>query len=936
MGMMISISLSSFIVFYFLQLVLGFNIDVKTPVKISGYASDGSFFGYATAMVKTDTGVWILVGAPRGNDSLMPDVKRPGKVYRCQLDNTRNPNCSSLDIDHKNGIEDVTYLGKTYTLNNGREDSWMGGTLSVGPDKEFLTCAPKWYQKNVGSYYMYGMCYLVPLDFNMEKVQKIPVYETQVTVKIGGRSVHNFPFSEFGLAAQYIMEDSGSSHLQIGSPGLLDWMGGFVDIHDGQLLRMENNVNTTAIAKPYIGSAFSNGKYFMDGLIYTVVASPREDMTGVVVLFPLTDVKYVYQSPSLIIPGRDEENMDLPPSSYFGATLCTVDVNNDGADDLLIGAPLHSAQTNNIFNENIDIGLVSVHFGSRELNTFNESTQLLKGMVPYGRFGTAITSLGDINKDTFPDVAIAAPYENDYEGTVYIYNGYSDGLWPKYSQKIQASNTGIAGFGFGISISSEKDLNADGVQDVVIGSYLSDDVMVLFGQPIIALEGLLTIQDSNSVQTQFVEVNERNKSVKICMKFDDRYCSHIELNVVTDLDIAKTPARLIFADTNDRKVVDVLKLNSGITACTPKHRFIAVNTLDYKSDIVVRADYSLKEIDCSSYDVTPILNRFDGRHPADDMTMLQNRTYFKLDCVGSICNSNLNLKAKAIYDEIDGYFVLGKQALKVDVHVTKTGDPAYGTLFHFVYPSYINYQKVETTLGEATVVCFILLNHNDSGIVITEDQTALQCKLGNPLREDEGVKFQIYLQVPRDIQETSMYLRMNVTTANNEQVLSDNGYSVDISMKHVVEASFEGNVANDGSHKFTHVFELDNRGPSSITAANMKIGYPQYVVDGKALMYLNTTQVNCVGTCEVKCYVKEKHTVEPVHYQNSHTYSLTLGKYRNVESNIQKLNCAEKSCETLDCELKNIPALSSLTVYLRFVMDNGLQKSLKNGNVVTW
>lgn len=39
----------------------------------------------------------------------------------------------------------------------------------------------------------------------------------------------------------------------IGSPGLLDWIGGFVDISVGSVKILKNEVNTTEITRPYIG-----------------------------------------------------------------------------------------------------------------------------------------------------------------------------------------------------------------------------------------------------------------------------------------------------------------------------------------------------------------------------------------------------------------------------------------------------------------------------------------------------------------------------------------------------------------------------------------------------------------------------------------------------------------------------------------------------------
>lgn len=49
-----------------------------------------------------------------------------------------------------------------------------------------------------------------------------------------------------------------------------------------------------------------------------------------------------------------------------------------------------------------------------------------------GRFGFALTNLGDLNKDGFEDIAIGAPYEG--KGTVYIYLGSKNGIKKTPSQ----------------------------------------------------------------------------------------------------------------------------------------------------------------------------------------------------------------------------------------------------------------------------------------------------------------------------------------------------------------------------------------------------------------------------------------------------------------------------------------------------------------------
>lgn len=61
------------------------------------------------------------------------------------------------------------------------------------------------------------------------------------------------------------------------------------------------------------------------------------------------------------------------------------------------------------------------------------------------------------------DIAIGAPYE-DSSGVLYVYNGYREGVWPKYTQRIAASLISSTLNGFGISISNAADTNFDDIQ----------------------------------------------------------------------------------------------------------------------------------------------------------------------------------------------------------------------------------------------------------------------------------------------------------------------------------------------------------------------------------------------------------------------------------------------------------------------------------------
>lgn len=50
------------------------------------------------------------------------------------------------------------------------------------------------------------------------------------------------------------------------------------------------------------------------------------------------------------------------------------------------------------------------------------------------RFGYALSSAGDLNRDGYDDLAVGAPYDLDSSGSVYIYLGSSEGILREPSQ----------------------------------------------------------------------------------------------------------------------------------------------------------------------------------------------------------------------------------------------------------------------------------------------------------------------------------------------------------------------------------------------------------------------------------------------------------------------------------------------------------------------
>lgn len=164
------------------------------------------------------------------------------------------------------------------------------------------------------------------------------------------------------------------------------------------------------------------------------------------------------------------------------------DFNNDGYDDLLIGA------------YNVSAGAVYVIFGSELLSdvelsdsSYLDSSRVVAiyGQKPEDQFGYSVSGGYDLNGDGFADIAISAPGSLDNVGAVYVIYGTSSTTNIDLSSASLSSsqgfvvrgNSGDTGFGYSIALLS--DFDNDGFADLCIGapSYgiTSGFVAVIYG-----------------------------------------------------------------------------------------------------------------------------------------------------------------------------------------------------------------------------------------------------------------------------------------------------------------------------------------------------------------------------------------------------------------------------------------------------------------------
>lgn len=156
-----------------------------------------------------------------------------------------------------------------------------------------------------------------------------------------------------------------------------------------------------------------------------------------------------------------EENENAGQSVAFVG-----DVNGDGMDDMLIGAPQNK-------ENGLKSGAAYLVFGEYpipEKNTSLENDDVtFLGESNFDFAGTVVAGLGDVNGDDISDFAIAAPYAGNVAGKIYLFFG-KKGSWQNqiFLADANASFIGEAeGDSAGIQIAAIGDINHDGYDDFI-------------------------------------------------------------------------------------------------------------------------------------------------------------------------------------------------------------------------------------------------------------------------------------------------------------------------------------------------------------------------------------------------------------------------------------------------------------------------------------
>ena len=245
-------------------------------------------------------------------------------------------------------------------------------------------------------------------------------------------------------------QNEGKAYVYLGGPGGMSTAPAWTSVGDDQAdagfgasVAGAGDVNNDGFDDIIVGAPSMDGAVADEGMVYLYVGGAG----GPSALPVWTDL------------GEDQ------PGAAFGTSLAGVgDINNDGFDDVLIGAALFDGA-------GAESGKAYLYLGDPTGLAGAASWSAAGDDQAFAFFGEAVAAAGDVNQDTIPDVVIGAPgFDGALEGIgkVYLHLGGGGTL----SAAADWTSSGEVDFeaAFGTSLASPGDVNGDGFSDVIIGA----------------------------------------------------------------------------------------------------------------------------------------------------------------------------------------------------------------------------------------------------------------------------------------------------------------------------------------------------------------------------------------------------------------------------------------------------------------------------------
>ncbi|XP_007565214.1 integrin alpha-6-like isoform X1 [Poecilia formosa] len=930
-------------------LLSAFNLDTEDVLRRDG--DPGSLFGFSLAMhrqLHPEDKRILLVGAPQAKALNGQKSNVTGGIYNCEMSSNSDA-CSRVVFDNNEDSE-----------NENKENQWMGVTVSSqGPGGKVLTCAHRYKrQRNVNSPHesrdIIGRCYVLSQDLTIDPSSS----------EDGGswhfcnnrnRGHERFGSCQQGLSATF---DKDFHYFIFGAPGAYNWKGVVrLEQKNDTLIDMgiyddgpfeagdETEKKPDLVPAPpnsYMGFSLDSGKALTNkGQLTVVAGAPRAYFSGAVILLKkggelsrILEKEYILKGEGL--------------ASSFGYDLTVLDLNGDGWDDIVVGAPQY-------FEKDSEIG-GAVYVYINKAGNWNEVTPTRIDGPAVSMFGLAVENLGDINQDGYHDFAVGAPHEDSGAGKVYIYHGSARGeITDKASQVLFSKSAGVRQFGY--SLAGNMDLDKNSYPDLAVGS-LSDSVFIYRARPVVNIQKKITFSPSRINLSQKNCGNTFCLKVKTCFTYTANPSSYaprltVGYSLEADADRRKTNLlpRAIFTEPSDSDSDYIYKGTitmdtKGREQCFTRQLAIQENIKDKLRAIPIDVSVNIQDAQrkrrqTQAPQLSPALD-------ANDAQPTRKKVEFIKEGCGNdnVCQSNLMIEYRYVYrtTDVDDFTPLNmengvpvfsftsQKHIALEVTVTNPhGDDAYEASVTANFPSSLTYSAYRVSPEKLQITC--IANKNGS---------MADCELGNPFKRDSETTFYLILGtagISASTSELEVELVLK-TTSNQDNLMPVKAKAkvaivLQMSLSGQVQPSqvyFSGNVRGEMAMKtesdvgsaVAFQFRIVNLGKrlTELGTATLQIEWPKSTKYEKWLLYL--MKISSTGVERIHCTPNEENllNLEPVKTRKRRAAEITGERtdyaFSRLDHNKETLSCdGTAKCVTIRCALGGLDRNALITLNSR-------------------
>ncbi|MEE6466707.1 hypothetical protein FKM82_007028 [Ascaphus truei] len=890
---------------------LAFNLDVDKVTEYSG--PHGSYFGYSVDFYEPDSRtVSVLIGAPKANTS-QPEIVEGGAVYYCPWPDTQTTGCKQIPFDITNN-RNIRINGSKEAI-EFKSKQWFGATVKSHKEK-VVACAPLYHWRSVKPTQEkdpVGTCYVA--------IQNFSAYAEYSPCRVQNADPEGQGFCQAGFSLDFYK----NGDIALGGPGSFYWQGQVITASIADIIRdysfkdIIRNVageKQTTMAQSvyddnYLGYSVAVGEFTGDSEQEMVAGVPRGAQ----------NFGYNFTGDQM--------------ASYFGYTVAVSDVNNDGLDDVLVGAPLFMDRE--FESKPKEVGQVYLYLQESALE-FRDA-QVLTGTEVFGRFGSAIAHLGDLNQDGYNDIAIGSPFAGeDRRGRVFIYNGNINGLNAKPSQTLAgpwASQSMPAGFGF--TLKGDSDIDKNDYPDLIVGAFGSGKAFVYRTRPVVTVDAQLLLHpmilnpENKTCQLSSSETLVTCFTVRVCAAVSGQSIPrNIVLKAELELDWLKQKGAvkrtLFLTQQQAHHAFDLIIGKQKRSQCQNFVVFLREETefRDKLTPISVNLNYSLDESAfLGALDLRPILNRYKE-------TNIQEQAHILLDCgEDNMCIPDLKLSARSDKKQL----IIGEENhILLIINARNDGDGAYEAELRMNIPPEADYVGIERNMeGLRQLNCEYKME-NETRMVV--------CDLGNPMVATTNLSVGLRFGVQRFENAHSIKFDLYVKSSNKDNPNS-NFVSLQINISAVAQVQIRGvshppqillPIANwEPKEKPTeewevgplvqHIYELHNIGPSAISETHLSVGWPHqsreefllYVFHIQTEGPLKCQTSSAINTFQIKPNEPED-TPELAAFLRNSSVSHAVSRrdtavaepLRHIAIPTKRLNCTNVKCLTIACRVGHL------------------------------